>query len=297
MNLIRLNPEDIAIELSIYIDDCGRITGQVTFLVRGQRIIISLEQITRYWYRRGSINFKSPEQFNNAMELELQDYLDKEWKVVSHFVFNRLQEKRKLGNIKDNQINKLEVLVKASAAGLAVPETILTTSTESLPDFPLITKCFYHGGFSIKKQFSVGSLTQAVSRPVSSMHSTFFPSLFQSHVKKKYELRIFYLKGDVYSAAIFSQRNGKTSVDFRNYDREKPNRVVPYKLPLSVIDKIRILMENLQLDSGSIDMIVTPHNEYIFLEVNPVGQFKQVSVPCNYYLEEKIANYLLGNVA
>jgi hypothetical protein len=40
-------------------------------------------------------------------------------------------------------------------------------------------------------------------------------------------------------------------------------------------------------------MIVTPEKKYVFLEVNPIGQFNQVSIPCNYFLEKKIADYLL----
>jgi len=46
------------------------------------------------------------------------------------------------------------------------------------------------------------------------------------------------------------------------------------------------------LNSGSIDILVTPNNEYVFLEVNPVGQFGMVSQPCNYYLEKRIAERL-----
>ena len=52
-------------------------------------------------------------------------------------------------------------------------------------------------------------------------------------------------------------------------------------------------MKYVNLNTGSIDMIVTKENEYIFLEVNPVGQFGMVSQPCNYYLEKKITEYLM----
>ena len=38
-------------------------------------------------------------------------------------------------------------------------------------------------------------------------------------------------------------------------------------------------------------MIVTPTNEYVFLEVNPVGQFNFVSELCNYYIEKNIAEF------
>lgn len=51
-------------------------------------------------------------------------------------------------------------------------------------------------------------------------------------------------------------------------------------------------MTKVEMNSGSIDMIVTLNNNYVFLEVNPVGQFWQVSYLCNYYLEKKIAHYL-----
>jgi glutathione synthase/RimK-type ligase-like ATP-grasp enzyme len=51
-------------------------------------------------------------------------------------------------------------------------------------------------------------------------------------------------------------------------------------------------MIKLGLDSGSIDMIVSTEGKYIFLEVNPVGQFGMVSYPCNYYIERDIADYL-----
>jgi hypothetical protein len=38
---------------------------------------------------------------------------------------------------------------------------------------------------------------------------------------------------------------------------------------------------------------VFPNGDIYFLEVNPAGQFGMVSTPCNYYLEEKIAEVLL----
>ena len=51
-------------------------------------------------------------------------------------------------------------------------------------------------------------------------------------------------------------------------------------------------MKKIGLNSGSIDMIVTPSNDFVFLEVNPVGMFWQVSYPCNFYIEREIAKFL-----
>jgi len=123
--------------------------------------------------------------------------------------------------------------------------------------------------------------------------STFPPTLFQECLNKKYELRIFYLDGVCYSSAIFSQNDPQTRIDFRNYNRETPNRVCPYQLPKKIEKRIRKLMNHYSMRSGSIDMVVEKTKGFVFLEVNPVGQFKQVSHPCNYRLEKRIAQSLM----
>ena len=94
--------------------------------------------------------------------------------------------------------------------------------------------------------------------------------------------------------AIFSQNDEQTQLDYRNYNRVKPNRNIPYILPKDIETKLQKLMDKLDLNTGSIDMMVTTEGEYVFLEVNPTGQFGWVSENCNYYLEEKIAHCLEG---
>ena len=94
--------------------------------------------------------------------------------------------------------------------------------------------------------------------------------------------------------AIFSQKDNKTQEDFRNYNRTKPNRFVPYVLPDNICKSIIKLMKKMNLKTGSIDLIKSANdNKYYFLEINPSGQFGMVSKPCNYYLEKKMAEYLV----
>jgi glutathione synthase/RimK-type ligase-like ATP-grasp enzyme len=52
-------------------------------------------------------------------------------------------------------------------------------------------------------------------------------------------------------------------------------------------------MKELQLDTGSIDMIKCTDGKYYFLEVNPVGQYDMISMPCNFHLSEIIASELI----
>lgn len=66
---------------------------------------------------------------------------------------------------------------------------------------------------------------------------------------------------------------------------------MPYCLPKNIEQKIHLLMQSLDLNSGSLDFIKSG-SKYYFLEVNPVGQFLGMSVLCNYLLEKEIAEYL-----
>jgi glutathione synthase/RimK-type ligase-like ATP-grasp enzyme len=124
--------------------------------------------------------------------------------------------------------------------------------------------------------------------------NNFSLSAFQEEIQKKYEIRVFYFFGKIYSMAIFSQNDSQTKTDFRIYNISKPNRNVPYSLPISVASKVKHLMKKLGLETGSIDLIKSINDEYIFLEVNPVGQFGMVSKPCNYNLEYIIAKKLIS---
>jgi glutathione synthase/RimK-type ligase-like ATP-grasp enzyme len=120
--------------------------------------------------------------------------------------------------------------------------------------------------------------------------------MFQQMIDKDIEIRAFYIDNEIYSMAIFSQDDATTSVDFRNYNNKYPNRTVPYKLPDRMHNMVLKLFSKLKLSTGSVDLIKNTKGDYYFLEVNPVGQFLMVSDPCNYFLDKKVADYLINRV-
>ncbi|NJO18575.1 MAG: hypothetical protein HC877_23460 [Thioploca sp.] len=73
----------------------------------------------------------------------------------------------------------------------------------------------------------------------------------------------------------------------------KPNRNVPFQLPDNIINRLRKLTQELNLNTSSIDLIYDLDDELVFLEVNPSGQFDMVSHPCNYKLDKRIAEKLI----
>jgi len=100
--------------------------------------------------------------------------------------------------------------------------------------------------------------------------------------------------GTFYSMAIFSQRNKQTSLDYRNYDMQSPNRYIPFRLPKDIKQKLVTIANTLELKFCSFDIIYEKCGEYVFIEVNPEGQIGWLSHICNYTIEREIAQYILS---
>ncbi len=258
---------------------------------------ISFSQITSVWYRRGKILFTEELNLKIAENKELFFSALNETNIVRDFIYALTKTKKSINNAQGGTINKLHALSKASEAGLEVPRTLITSKKAELIEFykankEIITKPIHESPIiNSLPRFSI--YTDTVTKDViDKLSDNFFMSLFQTKLNKKFELRIFYLHGMFYSMAIFSQSDDQTSVDFRRYKGSKPNRNTLFSLPKDIEYKLNEFMKKVDLNCGSIDMVVTKDMEYVFLEVNPVGQFNMVSNPCNYNIEKEIANYL-----
>lgn len=272
--------------------------------------IVRLSEITAVWQRRGRIRLSSrpagtydflktvlPRGINKHAEHNLN--YEKET-LNGYITFFLTQVSRCIGNGNNATQNKLAVLYHAKQLGLLISTSVVTSVKEDVQlaydsHKPIITKAILDNLFTSTLNDNVAFYTEEIEQEtIDALPEKIFYSFLQKKINKKYELRIFYLKGKFYPMAIFSQRDVQTKVDFRKYNQEKPNRTVRYKLPADIEEKLSHLMDILKLDTGSIDMIVNENDEHIFLEVNPVGQYGMVSVPCNYPIEKEIADYLSG---
>jgi glutathione synthase/RimK-type ligase-like ATP-grasp enzyme len=65
-------------------------------------------------------------------------------------------------------------------------------------------------------------------------------------------------------------------------------------LPDSVVAGLRRLMNTLGLVYGAIDLRLTPEGKYVFLEVNPAGQWLFVEQATQQPISDAIAGVLAG---
>lgn len=261
---------------------------------------IDLNEVKSYWFRRGKIQFKqeTPTSENSKLQAFLTKTQAEELTILQHFLYKKLKSKNSIGDYFKGGMNKLMALQQAEACGLKIPETIVCSKKIQLEKFlkkhpKVICKPIYEMPIIQGEFGKIPLFTKVFDRRVlEQLEATFFPSLFQQCIEKKYELRVFYLEDQFFANAIFSQLDKQSTVDFRNSNNHSPIRRVPFKLPSFLEKKLKKFRRAIDLNCGSIDLIVTPEQEYVFLEVNPVGQFGMTSYSGNYNIEKHIAQFL-----
>ena len=67
----------------------------------------------------------------------------------------------------------------------------------------------------------------------------------------------------------------------------------PHELTPEATSKLTALMERLGLVYGAIDLRLTPEGRYVFLEINPVGQFLYIEQATGQPIAAALAQTLL----
>ena len=269
-----------------------------------------LDAYDSIWFRRPDLNISNIKVWENEnyskseiLKAALLSNKSNELKRLYDFFLEKLTltAKKVIGDPEKSNLNKLRVLSLAQSCDMKIPNSYIVSDKAYLRQLSkqyaegLIVKSIYEmikvSDDTLDKIF-IGYTTLLTDELLRKIPDQFSPSLVQENIPKEFEIRVFFLEGKYYSMAIFSQNNSKTKVDFRNYDDEFPNRMIPFTLPNEVTSKCDILMKKLNLNTGSLDMIYSKNNEFVFLEVNPIGQFGMVSKPCLYNIEFMIYKYL-----
>lgn len=268
--------------------------------------------ITSIWYRRPGTGIDIPIKIGKnhltsknfyPLISRLNHSIFTESKLVLDFLLSNVNDIRQLGNLDRSEVNKYTLFKIAQRYQIDIPETIITNSKKDLLEFynlhdkKIVIKLHDMILCSGTEQYKhYATYTEKVENLFLNKLSDYFHvSVFQELLDKEFEIRSFYLDGEFYSMAMFTQINPQTSIDFRRYNRKKMNRRVPYKLPKEIEIKLHNLMKEINLNTGSLDIVKTKSGKFVFLEVNPIGQFGFVEYSCNYYLYKKIAKYLIDD--
>ncbi|KKT14313.1 MAG: hypothetical protein UW76_C0023G0006 [Parcubacteria group bacterium GW2011_GWF2_44_8b] len=264
--------------ISIAFDVCGALTGFIDVLeyrsgeLMSSRLLI--QDINIAWYLREDStqvkegNFLEDRFSNNESRGAIRSFLS----VLRCKWVNRKETIDFLAS------NKLYQQLIANHVGLLVPATLISNNADSVTNFSdpeegLLLKSIGYikldeegRKFLYSQRFSHSEIVEsaeAIRR---------CPIFCQEYVQKLYEYRVMVIGNRVLACRIDSQASEKTKVDWRHYDFENVEHS-PVELPLGIQENLLRFMKMIGLQYGAIDLIETPKREFVFLEVNPSGQW------------------------
>ncbi|MBV9139724.1 MAG: ATP-grasp ribosomal peptide maturase [Pseudonocardiales bacterium] len=187
-------------------------------------------------------------------------------------------------------------LARAAAAGLTVPDTLITNEPDAVRKFAVggatVTKLV--GGMAIDEEGVRKNVYTRLLEPEDFTdlrgieHTT---HLFQRWVPKARECRVIVVGQHITAAAITSGSQ-RGYVDYRtDYDNLRYELVDP---PEQVIAGIRLLMAGFGLAFGALDFVITPSGGWVFLEINPTGQYGFIEHATGAPLTAQLADLLAG---
>jgi MvdC family ATP-grasp ribosomal peptide maturase len=258
---------------------------------------ISTEQVRAVWMRRiwePELSQELAPKFREACIRESQATLDGFW--------DSLKEACWVDNLEQINYasNKLRQLRIASEVGFVIPQTLVTNKAQAAREF-----------FGQVKGKMVSKLLTALSRSMEANSSFFLytsivkeedlqdaeslrycPMVFQEQIPKQHELRVVYVNGNVFVGALNVDMYAAAKVDWR-----KPGVEVGawqhHQLPDEVVSCLKAFMGKFGLLFGALDFIVTPSGEYVFLEINPLGEWGMLEKDLNLPIASAIADALV----
>ena len=123
------------------------------------------------------------------------------------------------------------------------------------------------------------------------------PATFQELLSKSLEIRVTVVGHKVMCAAVDSQVSARAAHDWRRDGLRMIQDWRPYQLPHEIEEKILHLMDYFRLNYGAIDIILTPDNRHVFLELNPCGEFFWLEETPGLPISDAIADVLLGRAS
>lgn len=289
-------PDQAAIHIAL--DDSGSVFGFIDVLKYvGQELVearLQIQDIDVAWYIRessddageadASLERRFAENESRRAFLSFLSVLDCKW----------VNRKENIVRVSSNKLYQQQI---AQRCGLKTPQTIISNDPESVTAFSaketgLLLKTLGYmkldaagNDFLYSERFSHEELLRSPEAIQAC------PVFAQQYVEKCYEYRVMVIGNRVLACRIDSQASPKTRTDWRHYDFDNVEHI-RVDLPIKVQECLLCFMQEVELNYGAIDLIETPDEEYVFLEVNPCGQWGWIEYYATLSIPQAVASML-----
>lgn len=245
---------------------------------------VALDSVRTIWWRRPAL----PEASADLDDVTRQ-YVASEWE---HFIdsiepcvdarwVNPPRASRAAGR-------KARQLVEARAVGLRVPRTVMTNDPDA------VRRLAAEGIDLIYKRLGAAPRPISATKPLLASDLErlevlqLCPAIFQERIHARADIRVTAIGDELWAAEIDTPAGG-SPLDFR-FDMGVA--MCAHELPSDVAEQVLSLLTRLGLVHAAIDLRLTDDGEYVFLEVNPAGQYLFVELLAGLPLTERMVRFL-----
>jgi glutathione synthase/RimK-type ligase-like ATP-grasp enzyme len=296
--VFRFHPEEFpdASSITMGIRD-GHIDGEI----RNAHHRVAFHDICAAWWRRSRSLF-APFPSLNLLQGDLENYVKVQSSATLTALFGSLQT---LWVGQPFKLRRAEVkalqLAEASKAGLATPATLISNDPERAAAFVEAlgdVDCAIKGLIAVRANDGQADrlpLTTTLPRGHALDSVALAPTIFQPYIEKAYELRCVVMGDKIFAAKLNSQAKEITRKDWRAGEDDVEHEV--FDLPERVQAALRQIMRSFAINFASVDLIVTPEGEFVFLDLNPNGQWLWLELELGLPLVASMADLLTAEYA
>lgn len=246
-----------------------------------------------------SVVFKRvPTKYNNPVGDENSAYLNNERKHFFEGLYLTFEHAKWVNpmfatHIAERKIYQLNV---AAQLGLQIPKSIVTNNLEKAIGFlnsqpKAIIKPISNGLQVLKDKVYSIYTTEVTSEDFRNLNlaNTFSTPVFlQERIENSYDIRVTIVGSNVFAVRISKE---SMEVDWRKPDIVKHYEIA--KLPEALVEKLLRLNTKFGMVYSAIDLIQNPAGDFIFLEINPVGEWAWLEQELNLNISEMFIKELL----
>ena len=254
---------------------------------------IKSEEVTAVWYRRNV----SP-SLPDIVDQYDREFCEREQKAFIEGTLATLNDVKWLSHpsATAHAEHKLGQLTLARRIGLATPDTATTNDAVEVRRLArsseIIAKAVRSGYVKSPDGFQAIFTSRLSEDDLEDLGGLdLAPATFQELVPKKSDIRVTIVGDNLFAAEILSQERESSSIDWRATDDPglKHNQ---HALPDGIAAKCREMVSTLGLSFGAIDLVRTPEDNYIFLEINPNGEWLWLEHQLEFPISQSIAEWL-----
>lgn len=284
------------LSIEYYRLNCDDIFNQKISITNGASVIANINGISKFdsvWFRRVALpdlDIKISEAEYQYYYAELDSFLSNLWHSISADRWLSLP-----WNIYQSE-NKLLQLEVGSSIGFAIPRTLVSYDYDEIKSFYLNCKRNIiikplHSGRIEESECKCGQIfTSKIKKTDLDIlkKSQPLPSIYQENIPKDIEIRVTVVGNKLFAASVDSKANLNTQTDWRKEKLEFEKFI----LPTDIEEKCISIVKKLNLNFGAIDLIRKPNGDFVFLEINPNGQWVWIENDTGLKISDAIIDFL-----